>query len=236
MLFRTPPTSGWRLIELKVSCATWELFRANCCYLQSEARWREPDDASRVKRHYLHHVVISHSNIQVIKFAQLFQTVWIHPPLVPQFWFFFSPQSPVFVTPCVRRSPLCLRTALIKHGVGDGAESSSWAEEKGSNSTSQDGAVTHNGPTILSVPPRIPGWKALSSGSFLIGLRSSDAQTHARRTFKHSCACVACAHAHARVCPYVSLVLQLALLWAFQSALKANDSLFPFHSTPRPLS
>lgn len=98
----------------------------------------------------------------------------VFSPLVPQLWFFSHP-----LCSC---SPLSsfLHTALIKHGVGGGAESSSWAEEKGSNSTSQDGTVTHNGPTILLVPPWIPSWKALSSGSFLIGLRPSDTQTHAR--------------------------------------------------------
>ncbi|KAG7483416.1 hypothetical protein JOB18_048084 [Solea senegalensis] len=49
-----------------------------------------------------------------------------------------------------------LIAALIKHGVGGGTESSSRAEEKGSNSSSQDGALTHNGPAILSAPPQIP--------------------------------------------------------------------------------
>lgn len=49
----------------------------------------------------------------------------------------------------------CLsRVALIKHGVGGGTESSSRAEEKGSNSSSQDGTLTHNGPAILSAPHR----------------------------------------------------------------------------------
>lgn len=184
---------------MKVKCAVWELFHENCWYLQSEAYWREPDEASGVKRYHIsHHVVISHSIIPVIKFAQLFQTVWIHffpvfSPLVPQLWYFSHPLC--------SRSPLSsfLHTALIKHGVGGGAESSSWAEEKGSNSTSQDGAVTHNGPTILLVPPWIPSWKALSSGSFLIGLRPADEQTHARinthvpvlHTHTHtSCSCV----------------------------------------------
>lgn len=48
----------------------------------------------------------------------------------------------------------CLsRAALIKHAVGGGTESSSRAEEKGSNSSSQDGTLTHNGPAILSAPP-----------------------------------------------------------------------------------
>lgn len=58
------------------------------------------------------------------------------------------------------------RAALIKHGVGGGTESSSRAEEKGSNSTSQDGTVTHNGPAILSAPPQIPNWKPSPQAAF----------------------------------------------------------------------
>lgn len=178
----------------------------------------------------------------VIKFAQLFQTVWTptpspHPaPLVPQFRFFFSSIPSVCHLSC---SPLAsfLRAALIKHGVGDGAESSSWAEEKGSNSTSQDGAVTHNGPTILSVPPWIPQLKSpllrqlFNRPSSIWRANPVHISTH-KYIQPHVRLCCMHTHTHATLqYKCVSLVLQLTLLWAFQSAPEANDSLFSPLST-----
>lgn len=91
---------GRRLIETKVDCAMWERRHANCCYSQSEAHWREPDDASGVKPcHILHHVVLIHSIIPVIKFAPLFQTAWIY--FFPSVLFFFSSSHPLCSPPLV---------------------------------------------------------------------------------------------------------------------------------------
>lgn len=168
---------------MKVKCAVWELFCGNCCYLQSEGP---------LKRVWWSFRGETLSYFTSCCYQSLYypcnQICTAFPNCVNPFFSALFPSCSSALIFFFSRHPLCscsplssfLRTALIKHGVGGGAESSSWAEEKGSNSTSQDGAVTHNGPTILLVPPWIPSWKALSSGSFLIGLCPFDAQTHAR--------------------------------------------------------
>lgn len=77
----------------------------------------------------------------------------LFPPMIMFFSFVFFLSSwlmflSLFSLGCLSRA------VLIKHGVGGGTESSSRAEEKGSNSSSQDGTLTHNGPAILSAPHR----------------------------------------------------------------------------------
>ena len=74
----------------------------------------------------------------------------------------FSFHLSLFSSPSLMSLPLlsslgCLSSAaLIKHRVGGGTAPSSRADEKGSNSSSQDGTLTHNGPAILSAPHRFP--------------------------------------------------------------------------------
>lgn len=96
------------------------------------------------------------------------QTCTALPNVVNPIFFFFAHLFPndccclsfiSFLSPSlfiVFSSPLSAVSAvaaLIKHGVGGGTESSSRAEEKGSNSSSQDETLTHNGPAISSAPP-----------------------------------------------------------------------------------
>lgn len=62
-----------------------------------------------------------------------------------------------FFSPCISIHFFILgylsKAAIIKYEVFGGAGSSSRAEEKDSNSSSQDETVTHNGPAILSALP-----------------------------------------------------------------------------------
>lgn len=194
------------------------------------------------------------------------QIYTVFPNCVNPIFLSFPSLFPPMTMPPPAPSPYChlscsllpssLRAALIKHGVGGGTESSSWAEEKGSNSTSQDGTVTHNGPAIPSVPPWIPNWKAFTSGSFLIGLPSCNALTHASinthaetRTNTHVPVYHAQSAGYLRVCVracvrvamcvcVVWLVLRLTLLWAFWSAPQARwqPFHFPQHAETRLLS
>lgn len=106
-------------------------------------------------------------------------------------------------------------------------ESSSRAEEKGSNSASQDGTVTHNGSAVPSAPPTDSQLKALSSGSFLIGLPSSGAH-------KHTCIYAAHKPPAAHVCLHVCACSPpFKPLWAFWSSPRPDGSLLPFHIMQR---
>lgn len=116
---------------------------------------------------------------------------------------------PLFSLCCLSAS------ALIKHGVAV-EQSSSRAEEKGSNSTSQDGTVTHNGPAILSAPHRFPTESPLLRQLFnrLSLIQRTHPHAHAEA---HADTCVPLQHKPVPVClcvcmPFAQL---LTLLRAF---------------------
>ena len=111
--------------------------------------------------------------------------IFLSFPLFPpdDYVFFFLP----LLSPSLPRfsSLRCLyRAALIKHGVGGGTESSSRAEEKGSNSSSQDGTLTYNGPAVLSAPHRFPTESPLLRQLFNRPPLTTHFQLH---TYKHTC-------------------------------------------------
>lgn len=156
---------GLKLIELKVEIHSVKV-RHISCYFKSVACYTDSPDTTKANLdHISHHVVIIQLITLPIRLVPHCQTVWIQfffnfPPLFPSDYVFFSFVS--FSSPSLMFLPLffslgCLsRAALIKHRVGGGTESSSRADEKGSNSSSQDGTLTHNGPAILSAPHRFP--------------------------------------------------------------------------------
>ena len=136
--------------------------------------------------------------------AKLCESNFSLSPSFPQ-WLchFFPPLAlPYCHCSCSFVSSLsCLsRAALIKHGVGGGTEASSRAEEKGSNSTSQDGAVTHNGPAILSAPHRLPTESPLLRQPFN---RPPLTQHTCMSTHKHTCT-YATHRLLVRACVYVT--------------------------------
>lgn len=233
---------GGSVIELKVKSTLWKFGHIRR-YFQSAACCRDARDTARANLHHIsHHVVITHLITFPIKLAQHCQTVWI------QFFslFPFFPLMSVYFLPLLspslpRFSYLCClyRAALIKHGVGGGTESSSRAEEKGSNSSSQDGTLTYNGPAVLSAPHRVPTESPLLRQLFNRPPLTTHFQLH---TYKHTCigthklTCTSATHKHTHTptrkppapCVCVSLVLQLTLLWAFWSAPKAKRQSFYF--------
>lgn len=236
----------------------------SCCF-QSVVCYRDCHDTTRSNFYHIsHHVAIIHLITHPIKLAQHCQAVWI------QFFFRFPPLSLndyVFSFVCFLFSwlvflPLffslgCLsRVALIKHGVGGGTESSSRAEEKGSNSSSQDGTLTHNGSAILFAPHRFLTESPLLRQLFNRPPLIQHTHTHTHNTFTNTHAS-AHANTHAPMwqltctrytqtythkpltpCVCLSLVLQLTLLWAFWSAPKARWQPFYFshHAEAQPLS
>lgn len=246
--------NGQMLKELKVKQSARTLAHMSC-WLQSEARSRgSPDSLRSSLYHISSHVVIIHLIALAIKLAQRCQMAWIQFSVL--FPLFFSPLAWLcfFIFICLSSSSfllllsslLCLsRAALIKRGVGVGTESSSRAEEKGSNSSSQDGALTHNGPAILSAPHRFPTESPLLRQLFN---RPPLTPHTLPRAYKHTCRSARKTHVHLsnthphahkpsapRVC--VSQVLQLTLLWAFWSAPKARRQPFhfPHHAEAQPL-
>lgn len=220
---------------MKVKCTRQKLCH---CYFNQRFASNRPDDTTRVNHYHIsHHAVISHLITLPIKLAQHCQTVWIQffsfPIFSPMTMSFFSPLPYCHCSCSFVSSLSCLsRAALIKHGVGGGTESSSRAEEKGSNSTSQDGTVTHNGPAILSAPHRLPTESPLLRQLFN---RPPLTQHTCMSTHKHTCT-YATHWLLVRAC--MSLALQLTLLWAFWSAPTARRQPFHFlhHAEAQPLS
>lgn len=140
-----------------------------------------------------------------------------------------------------RFSYLCClyRAALIKHGVGGGTESSSRAEEKGSNSSSQDGTLTYNGPAVLSAPHRVPTESPLLRQLFNRPPLTTHFQLH---TYKHTCigthklTCTYATHKHTHTHTQATGPLCVCRLCCsshcfglFEVLLRPNDSLFTFH-------